>query len=128
MTSDLPAPKDPSAVSIRSIAADALRFWERGRVFYNAVLLVVVVAYFVAGLPDSRRALDVNWLLSTFLAAVIANVLYCLAYVADVFVRVSGLHRAWSRARWVLLFIGTATAAIITRFFSIEMFLHGPWD
>jgi len=30
--------------------ADALRFWERGRVFYNGVLLAIVVSHFVAGL------------------------------------------------------------------------------
>jgi hypothetical protein len=113
---------------LRAIAADALRFWEWGRVFYNSVLLAIVAVYFVAGLPGSWRSLSLNLLLFIFVMAVVANVLYSLAYVADVFVQLAGLRPAWGRWRWLLLLIGTTTAGIITRFFSMGMFSHGHID
>ncbi len=124
MTNEHQATDSPPR-ALRAIAADAPRFWEWGRVFYNAVLLAIVAVYFVAGFPGSWRSLSVNLFLFIFVMAVLANVLYCLAYVADVLVQLAGLRPAWGRWRWLLLLIGTATAGIITRLFSMGMFSHG---
>jgi hypothetical protein len=110
------------------IATDAIRYWERRRLAYNGVLFLTVVACFLTGMPGSRSHLDLNLLLVFFVLAVVANVLYSLAYVVDGFVQFSALREPWRRWRWVLFLIGTATAAIMARFFSINSFAHwqGP--
>jgi hypothetical protein len=102
--------------SIRDLATDALRYWESRRLVYNGVLALVVVGYFFADWPGSKSSVTLDSILRLFLLAVFANVLYCTAYVADGFVQLSGFRGGWSRWRWVLLLLGTAVAAVITRF------------
>jgi hypothetical protein len=63
-----------------------------------------------------------SYVLSLFLLAVLANVEYCAAYVADIFVQFSGLDAAWRRGRAGLLIVGTAFAATITHFFAQGIF------
>jgi hypothetical protein len=121
---DVP-PNEDWRATVAEITTDALRFWERRRAVYNIILAGVVLWYFVAGLPQARRALEVNLLLLMVVFAVVANVLYCLAYIADIFVQCSGLKRGWREWRWVLFLIGTTTAGIITRFLAMGMF--GAW-
>jgi len=109
-------------LGLRDIAADAVGYWERRRLIYNGILILIVAWYFVSGLPSSREHAGFNLLLVLFVLGVVANVLYCLAYVADVFVQLSAVRAAWIRWRWVLFVIGTATAAIMTRFFALNAF------
>ena len=108
--------------ALREVATDALHYWERRRLVYNAALVLVVGWCFISGLPQSRTHVGVNLLLVFFVLVVIANVLYCLAYVVDVFVQMSMLREAWVRWRWVLFAVGTTTAAVVTRFFSMGAF------
>lgn len=107
---------------MREYLTNAISFWEPRRVVYNAVLAVIVVAYFVAGYPASKGAVSIDLVLALFLLAVAANVAYCAAYLADIFVQASGFRDIWHRTRWVLFVIGTAFAAVITRFIAISMF------
>src|SRR3970040_2086482 len=87
-------------------ATNSIRYWEPRRLVYNGVLVLVVVVYFAAGLPGSRDALSVDRGLMLFHLAVIANVLYCFAYVPDVFVQLSSLRAAWLRSRLIVFLIG----------------------
>jgi hypothetical protein len=105
-------------------AATALRYWEPRRFAYNGVLGLVVLAHFFHGLPGSRDQLSFDLLLGLFLLAVLANIAYCAAYVADLFVQFSGLDAAWRRGRTVLLTVGIAFAATIAHFFAKAIF--GP--
>jgi hypothetical protein len=57
-----------------------------------------------------------------FLLAVVANIAYCAAYLADIFVQVSGFREIWQRSRWVLFVIRTVFAAVVTRFVAMGMF------
>jgi len=109
-------------MGLRHIFADAVGYWEKRRLIYNPILILIVAWYFVSGLPASREHAGFNLLLVLFVLGVVANVLYCLAYVADVFVQLSAVRAAWIRWRWVLFVIGTATAAIMTRFFALNAF------
>jgi len=109
----------------RDYLTDAIRFWEPRRILYNLALAVIVVAYFVAGYPASKSVLSIDFALGLFLLAVGANVAYCAAYLADIFVQASGFRDLWKRARWVLFGIGTLFAAIITRFIAMGMFHPG---
>jgi hypothetical protein len=108
--------------SIRANFTDAIKFWEPRRVIYNLVLATVVIAYFVAWYPASKSVLSIDFCLGLFLLAVVANVAYCAAYLADIFVQASGFKDVWQKARWVLFGIGTVFAAVITRFIAMGMF------
>lgn len=96
---------------LRDIVTDALRYWEPRRLIYNAALALTVV---LTGIGAPRvepwadlSMRDVLWLL---LCIGIANVAYCAAYVADVFVQNSRGRERWREGRWMLLFVGTGFA------------------
>jgi hypothetical protein len=101
---------------VSAYAATALRYWEPRRIIYNAVLACVVALEYVLALPASRARLTVDAVLALFMLAVLANIAYCAAYGADLFVQFAGLDRPWRRGRLVLLIVGTAFAAAITHF------------
>jgi len=82
------------SASWRSYLSDSIRYWEPRRAIYNLALAAVVTAHFVSGLPSSKQALHFNGLLLLFALAVLANVAYCAAYVADIFVQISSLREA----------------------------------
>jgi hypothetical protein len=111
-----------TSVGIRDAVADAIRYWEPRRIVYNVVLGLVVLAYFAVNWPHSGAKTSREEVLFVFVLAVLANVCYCAAYLGDVFVQLSGLHRFWRRWRWILFAIGTTFAAIITRWFAIAFF------
>lgn len=110
------------ALTIRDSLTDGIRFWEPRRIIYNLVLAVVVVVYFFVGYPVSRTVLSLDFALGLFLLAVVANIAYCAAYLADIFVQISGFREVWQKSRWLLFVIGTTFAAIITRFVAMGMF------
>lgn len=107
---------------LREAATDAIRYWEPRRLLFNGVLAAIVVWYFVAGWPESRAAMSLNFLLVVFLLAVLANVAYCGAYLVDVFAQISGFRELWKRVRWVVLGTGLLFAAILTRFWALAFF------
>jgi hypothetical protein len=93
---------------VREYATDAIKFWERWRLVYNLILAAI------------------DFCLGLFLLAVIANVAYCAAYIADIFAQASGFRDVWRRYRMVLFVVGTLFASIITRFIAKGMF-SGNW-
>lgn len=111
-----------SEIPLSDLLANAIRYWERCRLLYNGVLALVVAIYFFVAWPESKAAITVDHSLQLFLQAVVANVLYCAAYPADVFAQLSSLRPLWLRYRWVVFAIGLAFASIITRFISMELF------
>ena len=111
--------------SLRDYVTEAIQFWERARLIYNFVLATIVIIYFAANYPSSKLALSIDFLLTLFALAIIANVAYCAAYLADIFVQASGFRELWRRYRWLLFIIGTCFAAVITRFVAMGMFQHG---
>jgi|SRR5215813_3018787 len=108
--------------NLREYATDAIKFWEPWRIIYNLVLAAIVITYFALAYPLSRSAITIDFCLGLFLLAVVANVAYCTAYVADIFAQASGFREVWQRYRKALFVIGTLFAAIITRFIAMGMF------
>jgi len=96
--------------------ASSLRYWEPRRLVYNAVLALVVLEHVWAAWPVSRDKLTLDFVLGLFILAVIANIAYCGAYVADLFLQFSGLDIARRWGRPLLLAIGCAFAATIAHF------------
>ena len=113
------------ATSLRDYATEAIRYWEPKRIGYNFALVAVVVACFIVKLPVSKHTLTADTLLSLFALTIVANIFYCAAYVADVFVQMSGFREQWRAYRWMLFFIGLSFAAILTRFEALGIFYPG---
>jgi len=111
------------ATTLRGNATDAIRFWEPRRLVYNALLAAIVLIYFVMNYPASKAQLTVDGAQAVFLLAVLANVAYCAAYLADIFAQISGYRELWRKYRWVLFLIGMLFAGIITRFVAMGMFV-----
>jgi|SRR5579884_4123408 len=65
--------------------------------------MAIVLIYF--GL-NSTKMLSVDGLLFVLILAVLANVAYWAAYVADVFAQLSAFRPLGLRYRWILLTIG----------------------
>jgi hypothetical protein len=112
----------PPIASWHALLTDAIRYWEPRRFIYNGALALVVVGYFFAEWPASRTTVRVDGLLCLFALAVVANLCYCAAYVADLFVQLSGFQTVWLRWRWLLLATGVVFAAILTRFVVLGFF------
>lgn len=108
--------------TIRERATEAIKFWEPMRIFYNIVLVAIVLVYFKLGLPRSREYVSTNGISLLIVLAVLANVAYCAAYVADMFAQISGFREQWRTVRWGLFATGLLFAAILTRFFAMGMF------
>src|SRR5947199_3922288 len=109
-------------LSLRDMATDAIRYWEPRRLVYNVVLALIVIGYFIAAFPASRQTVTVDGILFLVLLTVAANILYCAAYIVDVFTQFSGFRAVWIRCRWILLVVGIIFAGIITRFFVLGFF------
>ena len=92
---------------------------------YNLVLAAIVITYFGLGYPGSKSVISIDFALALFILAVVANVAYCAAYLADVFVQASGFRQVWQRSRWILFALGKTFAAVITRFVAMGMFNPG---
>ena len=105
--------------TLRERTTDAIRYWEPRRILYNLGLAAIVLAYFVIGLPGSKRTVTLDFIFLLFLLAVLANVGYCAAYVVDIFAQTSGFRDVWQRYRLILFLLGTTFAGIITRFWAM---------
>ena len=113
-----------SEMTVRDVLTDAIRYWELRRIAYNAILAAVVVVVFALQWPESRSALSADVAQTLFIVAVLANVAYCAAYVADFVAQYSGFRATWQRYRWLLFLVGVVFASIIARFFAAGMFSH----
>src|SRR5262245_17853143 len=103
-----PTPRASQPAGFSEFAAAALRYWEPRRLFYNLALAAVVVAHVASAWPQSGSLVTWDNLFVLFLLAVLANILYCVAYAVDLFVQFSTLREPWARRRWILLLTGTA--------------------
>lgn len=108
--------------SFRDMSTTAIRFWERGRIIYNTALLAVVTSVYAWHLPGSKAELSLDLLQALFVLAVLSNILFCAAYPVDIVIQASGLRAFRSRARWVLLIVGTLFACVFAEFISRGMF------
>lgn len=111
----------PETGNFRDLVSDAIRYWEVRRLFYNAALVAVVVLCFVSAWPESKQAFHLESLLSLFIFAVLANVAYCAAYLADIPLQYSSFRAAWLEWRFLLFFIGVLFAAALTYFFAMAI-------
>jgi hypothetical protein len=106
----------------RESLTNSIRYWEKMRIAYNAVLVLVVAGCFAVSYSTAAAKFDVNMFLVTVLLGILANVAYCAAYIVDVAVQMSGFRENWARYRWVLFSIGMIFASILARFMALGNF------
>jgi hypothetical protein len=100
---------------LKPLLTDAIRFWERARILYNALLAAIsfgTMTYLLHGIGPAWRYLAHNFLL-IFILVVIANIAYCAAYPVDTLVQMSDYQKGWRKGRWLLWGIGTAFSAAL---------------
>ena len=111
-----------NGATLREYATEAIRYWEPRRLIYNGVLAAIVIITYWLGLPGSKHSLGIDLVLWLFLLAVVANVLYCAAYLVDIFVQASAFRPQWQQFRWLLFALGVAFAGVLTRYFAMFVF------
>jgi hypothetical protein len=110
--------------TLRQALTDAMRYWEPRRIIYNLVLAAVVGIHAARAWFGPGLVLTTDTFLVLFLLAVLANVAYCAAYVADIPAQLSGFRSEWLKLRLAVFLVGLAFAAILAHFFSQA--LYGP--
>ncbi len=101
---------------LREIFTDAIGYWERRRILYNGILATVVALWFLVTWPHFKPALTLQTLLFFFVLAMLANVCYCAAYLADVPMQYSLFQTVWRRWRWGLWTVGMIFAIVIANY------------
>lgn len=97
--------------------AEAVRFWEPRRVLYNILLAAFVVAWVVGTWPHFRPAMKLQGLLFLVIFALLANVCYCAAYLAEIPIQGLGASTTWShRQRWAIWVLGTLLAILFENY------------
>lgn len=112
--------KQPSiqtnASQLREIFTDAIGYWELRRILYNVILAIVVTFWFIVTWPHFKPALTLQTLVFLFALAMLANVCYCAAYLADVPMQYSLFRTVWRRWRWRLWTVGVIFAVVIANY------------
>ncbi|MHB8526508.1 MAG: hypothetical protein ACYDD2_10185 [Candidatus Acidiferrales bacterium] len=111
----------------RGVLRDAIGYWERRRIVYNFLLAGVVIIWITTTWPHFRPAFTWPSLAALLVLAMLANLCYCAAYVADLPMQYSSFRNLWRRWRWGLWVIGTLFAIVFTNYWiadEIYSFVH----
>ncbi len=100
-------------ISMHDILSDAIHYWEPRRLIYNAALAAVVIAFAAIFWTQVRARVSFELILALLVLAVLANICYCAAYVADVPMQLSTFRDGWRRWRWALWLFGVLFGAAL---------------
>lgn len=95
---------------------DAARFWEPQRLWYNGVLLLIVVLWVVFTWPHFRPAMNLADLGKMTVLALLANLCYCAGYVMEGFLQPLTPQAHWRRLRWVVWVTGMLLAILLSNY------------
>ena len=90
---------------------ELLTYWEPRRLVYNGLLTVVVAVLLQQGQQWSQAIRTLPWLL---LAALLANLCFCLAYPVDLGLQISRYQPLWLRIRPWLFVAGCLEGLALT--------------
>ncbi|HEX4542794.1 MAG TPA: hypothetical protein VH114_06475 [Candidatus Acidoferrum sp.] len=107
--------KSPASGMHRGLG-EAARFWEPWRLAYNLVLATFVVGWIVRTWPHFRPAMTMPNLGRLMILALLANVCYCAAYLAEILMQNATTSSAWNRQRWVVWVVGTLFAILFENY------------
>lgn len=95
---------------------DAARFWERQRLWYNGVLLLVVVLWVVFTWPHFRPAMNLVALGKMTVLALLANLCYCAGYAMEGFIQPVTPQSYWRKLRWAVWVAGMLFAILLANY------------
>jgi uncharacterized membrane protein len=105
--------------------AEAVRCWERGRIIYNAALLLVVLLWIALSWPHFRPSLTWSSLVAVLVLGLLANLCYSAAYIAEVGMRTCLPRDTWRRNRQIIFVLGTLFAIVLTNYWiADEIYPH----
>jgi hypothetical protein len=105
--------QDKPRASMRELIDSAIRFWELRRIAYNGFLMLIVLTHMVIQRGEAEYWLFFETFLQIFMLSVVANFLYCFAYIIDLPAQYSSYRQQWLQWRWILWVIGMLFAASI---------------
>ena len=91
---------------------NATRFWEPRRLLYNAILTAIALFWLIKVWTHFLPALTWSSLGIVTVLALLANVCYCAAYLADLAIQPLLPNSAWNRSRWAIWSLGTLFAIV----------------
>jgi hypothetical protein len=100
--------------------AEAARFWEPRRIVYNLLLDAVVIVWMVASWPHFRPAMTLESLGIMTVLALLANLCYCAAYIAEIPLMGFPLGAALNRGRWGVWVLGTLLAILFENYWIVD--------
>lgn len=106
----------PEGPSLWKGLIEAGRFWEPRRLVYNALLFAVCVIWVVKTWPHFRPAMTLESLGIMTVLALLANVCYCAAYLAEILIQNATSSAAWNRQRWAVWVVGTLLAILFENY------------
>lgn len=95
---------------------DAARFWEPRRIWYNAMLVLVVLLWLALTWPHFRPALNLVSLGKLMVLGLLANVCYCSSYAADLLLQGLVPQRLWRSFRWGVFAAGMLLALLLENY------------
>jgi hypothetical protein len=98
------------------LLSNAVRFWERGRILYNAILTLIVLLWLVLTWPHFRAALTPGPLEAFIVLALAANLCYSAGYLADFFMQGLLPSQHWHRLRQLLWVVGMLFAILLENY------------
>lgn len=123
----------PSPDSHASMPADdavdwrsAVRWWERRRITYNAVLTALFVALTIRTWPRLRPELGPDKILPLIVLALLANLCYSTAYLLDPLLSASPNARIRHRARLAVWVAGMLLAMLFETYWFLDEILPSP--
>jgi hypothetical protein len=108
--------------AFRHSLADALRYWETRRFFYNAALTTVAAGWVILTWPHFRpvQLMGIpsgethSVVMILVILALLANLSYTAAYLVDIPLQLT--FATWRRYRWALLLTGTLFAILVENY------------
>ena len=92
---------------------DSLRFWERGRILYNLVLITIIAGWVVLTWPHFAPPISPEAAPFLVFLFVMANLCYSAVYLVEIPLQ----HWArWARWRWVLWLAGMLFAILFLNY------------
>jgi len=94
----------------------ALRFWEPRRLIYNLVLTGFVLAWLLGTWPHFRPVMTLEGALQLAFFALLANLCYSAAYLAELILQPLAPSARWLRWRSALWVFGTVLAVLMENY------------
>jgi len=107
---------EPNQPAQLSAPREAARFWEPGRLLYNAILFTIVLLWLILTWPHFRPSLTLGSFEAFFVLGLLANLAYSTAYLAEFFIQLLAPGVARRRARISLCVLGTLFALVLENY------------